>query len=163
MVDVPHTFGERLKWAMAHKRPKAASASEVAHACGVSYQGAKKWLDASHASLDATNAIAISKFLGVSVEWLVTGVGTAYNEAQSQALMSAQELQPSYGTKPGAHFVSAIEGFLDALSPLLRPAAVEVIKKLLDDQMKPDDAFSDLQELLAMSELKRDRKQTGTG
>lgn len=163
MVDVPHTFGERLKWAMAHKRPKAASLSEVAHACGVSYQGAKKWLDASEANLDATNALAISKFLGVAAEWLVNGVGAAYNDAPTQTAPSTQEPVASYGTKPGAEFVLAIEGFLGALSPLLRPAAVQVIKKLLDEQMKPDEALSDLGELLAMSELKRDRKQTGTG
>ncbi|MCH8178193.1 MAG: helix-turn-helix transcriptional regulator [Proteobacteria bacterium] len=155
MVDMARTFGERLLAAMRERQPKAASITDVAEACGVSYQAAKKWTVAttSTAKLDALNAIQLSKYLGKSVDWLVTG--------REAILYVAAENAATYNSGPS--FVHNIARFINDLNPILRPAASKIMQQLADCEITADAAFRDLYELQSMSASSGLRKQMGTG
>lgn len=155
MVDMARTFGERLLTAMRERQPKAASITDVAEACGVTYQAAKKWTVAttSTAKLDAVNAIQLSKYLGKTVDWLVTG--------RESVLYTASENISTYNAGPS--FVHHIARFINDINPILRPAASRIMQQLADCQITADTAFHDLYELQSMSTSSALRKQTGTG
>lgn len=76
MVETaPQAFGERLQFALDKRTGGPGNVADLAKATGVSYQGAKKWLDASLPTLSAVYAVKAARYLKVNVSWLVLGEG----------------------------------------------------------------------------------------
>lgn len=73
------------------------SVTQVAKACGVSYQGVRKWRTGETINLDASNLLALAEITGYEPKWLLTGEGPrvrryARNEAQANTLKVMEDL-----------------------------------------------------------------------
>ena len=130
MVATQHkTFGERLRFAMDTRPGGALSISALAAKCGVTYQGAKKWLDADTAKLAAEAAAIVATETGVDLVWLITGKGQARGlpddtqqpEAITQEAVKLQDL-PDH-----------VSRLLGGLSGLQLETAITAIRYLIDE------------------------------
>lgn len=155
MVDISHTFGERLRSAILRRAGGAPSVNDLAKACGVSYQAVKKWMDADTPKIDALNAMAAAKFLGVSYEWLLTGKGpeteSGWAQATTTALSTGEKIN-EYAAQPMAsNVVESLSAFLEQLNPVLKPSALKIINLIIDGEIKNENAANLLDGMLAMS------------
>ena len=95
-----YTYGERLRWAMAQTDPPT-SGRALALRVGVRPQSIHHLLDPARNAKGSRHTSAIARALGVSADWLSTGVGRAYKsdgplidqrEAVANCLKTAQSL-----------------------------------------------------------------------
>jgi hypothetical protein len=130
MVATQHkTFGGRIRFAMDTRPGGAVSISALAAKCGVTYQGAKKWLDADTAKLAAEAAAIVATETGVDLVWLITGKGQARGlpddtqqpEAITHETVKLQDL-PDH-----------VSRLLGSLSGLQLETAITAIRYLIDD------------------------------
>ncbi|WP_454710980.1 hypothetical protein [Cupriavidus nantongensis] len=68
------TYSDRLRWAMAQAEPPISQAALAARV-GVRHQSINYLCDPSRNAKGSRHTHAIAKVLGVSAEWLATGIG----------------------------------------------------------------------------------------
>lgn len=72
-----YTLGERLRWAMAQTHPPT-SGRALAQRVGMRPQSIGYLCDPNRNAKGSRHTLSIARALGVSPEWLATGVGTPY-------------------------------------------------------------------------------------
>lgn len=73
--------------------------ADVARACGISYQAAKKWTTGETRRIEADHMLKFSDLTGFDIRWLVTGEGDrvriyARSRAQAHTLEVMQSMRP---------------------------------------------------------------------
>ncbi|MCH7308376.1 XRE family transcriptional regulator [Acinetobacter sp. NIPH 1852] len=69
------TLAERLRYAMEVLPPKRIKGVDLARAVGVKPPSVSDWLTGKSKTMEGENLLKASKFLGVSANWLASGIG----------------------------------------------------------------------------------------
>jgi hypothetical protein len=88
-----NTLGERIAKAMASTPGKTQAG--LARACGIRPPSVSGWLTGKSKSIDGTNLIKASEYLGVRSKWLATGLGPM-TTIEPVGLLPLQEEQKVY-------------------------------------------------------------------
>lgn len=78
-----YTYGERLRWAMAHAVPPV-SGRALAKRIGMRHQSIYYLLDPSRNAQGSRHTPALARALGVSADWLASGAGQPYRNGKPQ-------------------------------------------------------------------------------
>jgi transcriptional regulator with XRE-family HTH domain len=79
MVDTLKTFAERLKYL---RRRRGLSLAALASRIGVSAQAVHKWENGGQ--VDSHRQVALARALEVSLDWILTGKGSIYDQQSSE-------------------------------------------------------------------------------
>ena len=78
------TYSDRLRWAMAQVKPPISQAALAARV-GVRHQSINYLCDPSRNAKGSRHTHSIAKALGVSAQWLATGVGSPHGKSRPPA------------------------------------------------------------------------------
>lgn len=92
-----NTLGERIAKAMALMPGKTQAG--LARACGIRPPSVSGWLTGKSKSIDGSNLIKASEYLGVRSKWLATGLGPM-TESEPIGLLPLHEEQKVYKINP---------------------------------------------------------------
>ena len=91
-----NTLAERLKKALQQTTGKTQAG--LARACGIKPPSVSDWMNGNTKSVEGSNLIKASEYLGVRSKWLATGLGPM-NDQESLSIFLAQEEGATYEIK----------------------------------------------------------------
>ena len=84
-----NTLAERLKKAL--QQPAGKTQAGLARACGIKPPSVSDWMNGNTKSVEGSNLIKASEYLGVRSKWLATGLGPMSDQEPSSAIIAQQE------------------------------------------------------------------------
>jgi len=123
------TLSERLRQAM--EGPPPVTAAALARACKVKPPSVHAWLSGRTKTIEGANLLAAAKLLGVSPDWLASGVGPMRAASYATA-------EPPAGYLPDPQLQTAMD-LLHQLRPERLQEAICFMRWQLADKAPPGD------------------------